>query len=482
MRRIAPIVLGLAIAIAVAGGWLLGTDRAAATSHLRFDPAPAGLEWTAGFANSDVLAEGTGGTGTLSYTLLQNDGSGGTQALPTGFRFVGANRRLSSTTDVSTANSPYSLVYTVTDDNQVSATATFTVTVNEAPLVSPGDLGWTAKHANSDMLPAASGGTEPLSYTLLGERDSTLPTGFSFDESERKLTSTDTVDTGNYSLVYTVTDDNEASYSATFKVTVAAAVELVSDDPGDLGWTAGHANTAVTLPAGTGGTGTLSYSVVEFGTDALPTGFVFNSSDRKLSSTTDVSTANSPYSLVYTVTDDNEASYSADFDVTVNEAVSLVSDDPGDLGWTAGHANTAVTLPAGTGGTGTLSYSVVEFGTDALPTGFVFNSSDRKLSSTTDVSTANSPYSLVYTVTDDNEASYSADFDVTVNEAVSLVSDDPGDLGWTAGHANTAVTLPAGTGGTGTLSYTLVEFGTDAAADGVRVRRVGSGVVEHYGL
>ena len=488
MRRIAPIALGLAIAIAVAaGGSLLGTGRAAATTHPTFDsPAPGELEWTAGHANTSVtLSSASGGTAPLTYSLVVDNGTDAGLALPQGFGFDMSLRELSSTEEVEMGS--HTLRYSVVDSNNKSAFQYFDVTVYARPSVSPVHLGWTAGIVNSDVLPAGTGGTAPLSYSMVTIG---FPgrAGFAFNVLSRELSGTDSVPPGLWNMVYTVRDANGVSASAPVAVTVNAALSFGSGQA-DLVWTAGIENTAVTLPAVSGGTAPLSYSLTLSDAPGLPTGFSFMAGPPSTLSSTDVVEAADAHSLVYTVTDDNGVSHSETFDVTVNAALSFGSGQA-DLVWTAGIENTAVTLPVVSGGTAPLSYTLVEDGKLTLPSGFGFDVLSRELSSTASVGTADSPYSLVYTVADANGASVSKGFLVKVassRRSVRLpvyVPDpdvpDPDDLVWTADSMNTSVgllegatagvaapttptvdnmnssvVLPAGSGGVGRLSYSV---------------------------
>ena len=75
-----------------------------------------------------VLPEASGGDGALTYSV---------SALPAGLEFDAATRTLGGTPTESTV---VEVTYTATDDNSVTATLTFTITVNPAPRVAPAGL------------------------------------------------------------------------------------------------------------------------------------------------------------------------------------------------------------------------------------------------------------------------------------------------------------------------------------------------------
>ena len=87
--------------------------------------------YTAGMTITDwVLPEASGGDGELTYSV---------SALPAGLEFDAATRTLGGTPTEST-DGAVEVTYTATDDNSVTATLTFTITVNPAPRVAPAGL------------------------------------------------------------------------------------------------------------------------------------------------------------------------------------------------------------------------------------------------------------------------------------------------------------------------------------------------------
>ena len=423
------------------------------------------VEFTAEFANSVVLGEASGGSGTLVYSVRVDDGSSDGAALPSVLSFDDTSRTLSSTVGLTVSPASYSLFYRVTDANSAAASADFTITVSAAVSVpAVGDVEWTAGFESSVVLGEALGGSGTLVYSVRvddGTSDgAVLPWWlFSFDASSRTLSSTRWL-TASYSLFYRVTDANGASDTAEFTVTVNAAVSVSA---GDVEFTAGLANSVV-LGEALGGSGTLVYSVrVDDGTSdgaALPSVLSFDDTSRTLSSTVGLTVSPASYSLFYRATDANGASDTADFTVSV-EAVSVSAVD---VEFTAGFANSVV-LGEALGGSGTLVYSVrVDDGTSdgaALPSVLSFDDTSRTLSSTVGLTVSPASYSLLYRVTDANSASDTAEFTITVNAAVSVSA---GDVEFTAVFANSVV-LGEALGGSGTLVYSVrVDDGTSDGA------------------
>ncbi len=375
------------------------------------------------------LPVATGGTGTLTYTLTNVPGLD-----------FNANTRILSGTP-STADTTV-LTYTVTDANNASTTATFTVMVNAGlALDTPANQNYTEDKAITALeLPEADGGTGTLTYTLTGPGDSPLPGGLTF--SGRTLSGTpDTAATTI--LTYTVTDTNGANTSVDFTVSVSDGLALTAS--GNQNYTQGTAITNLELPEATGGTGTLVYTLTN-----VP-GLDFNPGTRILSGTP--STADT-FDLTYEVTDDNGATTFTTFTVIVNAGLALSA--RGDQNYTEDKAIPALELPEADGGTGTLVYTLTN-----VP-GLDFNPGTRILSGTP--STADTT-TLTYEVTDDNGATTFTTFTVIVNAGLALTAS--GDQNYTEDKAITALELPEATGGTGTLTYTLTGPGDSALPGGL---------------
>ena len=114
------------------------------------------------------------------------------------------------------------------DDNYNVATASYTLIVTATPAPPTfgsaiiADQDYTVRHAVNFTLPAATGGTTPLSYSLTP--GGSIPAGLSFNADDLVLVGTLTTAAAAITLTYTVTDSTTptpATAFQTFTVTVA---------------------------------------------------------------------------------------------------------------------------------------------------------------------------------------------------------------------------------------------------------------------
>ena len=165
----------------------------------------------------------------------------------------------------------------------------------------------------------------------------------------------------------------------------------------DQSYTAGEAITPLTLPAAGGGNGTLSYSL----TPTVP-GLAFAAATRTLSGTP---TSAGTYNLSCQAIDGDTNTAASDA-ATLTFTITVQEPDPPDTApafaltvadqtYTKGEAISPLTLPAASGGNGTLSYSL----TPIVP-GLAFAAATRTLSGTP---TMAGNHAMTYTVVDGDE-------------------------------------------------------------------------------
>ena len=258
--------------------------------------APAVSNYTAqvGTPFSKQLPEGSGGDGSLSYS---------TSGRPAGLDFTASSRTIAGTP---TASGTFTVRYTVTDSDGDSDYVDFTITVDpDLKPAAPSVSGFSAKVGTlfSEQLPVGSGGDGALSYSV-----TSLPAGLDFNDTSRTIFGVPTT-AGTANVTYTVTDEDGDPASTGFTITVHP--DLVPTAPTVPGYTARVGSPfSQQLPAGSGGDGTLTYSVT-----GLPAGLEFITTTRTISGTP--TTAESP-TAYYTVSDaDGDQSF-AQFTITVN--------------------------------------------------------------------------------------------------------------------------------------------------------------------
>ncbi len=368
---------------------------------------------------SRQLPAGSGGDGTLTYEATP---------LPAGLSFITSTRTIEGTP---TGTGSTTVRYTVTDSDGDSDHVDFNITVDpDLTPLAPSITGYTAKQDSpfSQQLPAGSGGDGTLTYEA-----TPLPDGLSFITSTRTIEGTPT-GTGTTTVRYTVTDSDGDSDSVDFNITVDA--DLTPTLPTISGYTIKvGALFTQQLPSGSEGDGTLTYAAT-----GLPPGLNFITTTRTITGTP---TGTGLHPVQYTVTDSDGDWATVDFTITVNE--NLTPTAPSISGYTA-KQNSPFTqqLPAGSGGDGNLTYSVM-----GLPDGLIFIAATRTITGTPTIVQA--PV-VTYTVRDSDNDESSTTFTITV--AADLMPALSAISGYTARVGSPfSEVLPAATGGDTPLEY-----------------------------
>ncbi len=227
-------------------------------------------------------------------------------------------------------------------------------------------------------LPAATGGTAPLTYTLSG----TLPAGLTFDGAARPptLTGTPTTVAAAGIFTYTVRDANDATDMRSFRISVSGP-----DIPPTFGmatiaaqtYIAGTAIEPLTLPVATGGNGTITYTL----TPDIP-GLSLNPSTGELSGTPTTAAATAEHT--YTAADGDMNTMSTD-EATLTLSITIEADVAPTFPSNAPLVTTQViaqnrritplALPEATGGNGDIIYTLDA--SPALPAGLTFDGAAR---------------------------------------------------------------------------------------------------------
>ena len=425
------------------------TDTASSTDSVTFAVTvapPVALTgtgpqtYTMGIAiTSLTLPPVTGGAGALTLTLTGPNGMDLSE-LSAGLSYDETTCVLSGTP---TAAGTTTLTYTATDINGSTASQSFTVTVAAAVAVAADAQTYTMDTAITPLTLTVTGGTNPLITTLTGPSGGPLPPGLTFSATTRALTGTPT-EVGTTTLTLTATDAHGSTDTTPFDITVAVAVALTA--PNDQTYSRTVAIAALTLPDATGGTGALTYTLTDV--TQLPAGLAYAPGTRVLSGTP---TATGVVTLTYTATDTNGSTASDTFTVTVIEGLSLST--PDNQAYTINRPIPDLTLPEGAGGIVPRSYTLTGPSSGPLPPGLTFDATTRALTGTP---TAMATTTLTYTATDSQTPTAdtaSATFTVSVAAAVGLTA--PADQSYTMGTMIPALNLPAATGGTAPLTYTL---------------------------
>jgi hypothetical protein len=374
-----------------------------------------------------IPVTGGGGTVPLSYGI--------SPTLPAGLNFNTSTGRITGTATATHAASSFTV--TVTDANSQTAQNSFSLTVNPPAAASQSiaSEALTQGHAATSFAPVTgSGGTSPLTYGI----SPGLPNGLSLSPANGAITGTPTVTLAATGFTVTVTDANGSPATNSFTLTVNAAV-TATQSVASKGLTQNHVATSFTPVTGGSGTGSLSFGV----SPPLPTGLSLATSTGAITGTPSVTSPATTYTV--TVTDQNSATATNTFVLTVNTAVSATQSVASKT-LTQSHAAASFTPVTGSGGTSPLSYGI----SPPLPTGLGLDPTSGGITGTPSVTSAAVTYTV--TVTDLNSATATNTFSLTVNTAVTATQSVASQT-LTQNHAATSFTPVTGGGGTGTLSY-----------------------------
>ena len=300
----------------------------------------------------------------------------------------------------------HSITATYTDDDGDTDTDSFTITIvagdTSPELPSVSNFTATSGLFFSTVLPSASNGNPPLSYSV-----SNRPAWLNFSSFIRTLSGTPSSAASARTLTYTVTDSDDDTDSETFTITVAEASPSVvptAPDIPDQTATVGELY-SMTLSAGSGGDPPLTYQVLN-----RPNWLSFNTSTRLLSGTPTVAGI---HALTYRVTDNDNDSDDDSFTMTA----SAQSDSAPSFTNSSETVHCVVGLPLiidfqeADGGVGTVTYT-----STGQPTWLSFNASSRIYTGTP---SSTGTHTVTYRATDTNDDSDTIALTFIVNAAES---------------------------------------------------------------
>jgi PKD repeat protein len=339
----------------------------------------------------------------------------------------------------------YDLNLTVTDDDGASATRTLTISVNNvAPIVDAGE-----DRTSSEGAPVAFN----ASFSDPGILD-THTIAWNFGDG---ATATDTLtpthtytNNGEYDVSLTVTDDEGASTTSTFKVTVNNMTPAIASLTGDTKINEGD-KANFSIVATDPGSDELTYTW-DFGDGETATG-----TDSHITHTF---AKNGDYTVTATVTDQDGASTNSTLEVEVNNLAPVITELTGDTEISEGDL-ASFSATATDAGNDELTYSW-NFGDDTDPvTG----------RDATHTFTDNGDYTVELTVTDSDGATVIQTLDVAVNNVAPSIIDLTGDTEIDEGDTAT-FSAAATDAGNDTLTYTWnLEDGTQISGTDVTISK-----------
>ncbi|HEY5266828.1 MAG TPA: putative Ig domain-containing protein, partial [Acidimicrobiales bacterium] len=280
----------------------------------------------------------------------------------------------------------------ITDANAVTASQSYTLTVNTAPSITPPSLPGATETGNYSQTLATSGGTTPFGLWSLST--GSLPTGLTLNTSTGVISGTVGATATSTTFTIHITDNNGVVASQTYTLTVNTAPSVTS--PSTLPGATQTGNYSQTL---TGSNGTTPYTWTETG--SLPTGLTL-SSGGVISGTVGATATSSTFTV--TLTDANGVTATKMLTINVNAKPTITADTP-----PSGTKNSPYPGYTFVATNGTTPYTWTYTGT--LPTGLSLSTAG-VLSGTP---TAKGTKTVTVTVTDANGVSASHSVSITIN-------------------------------------------------------------------
>ena len=405
----------------------------ASADAIIFSGTIAAQAWVVGTAVNVTLPAATGGVGTITYSL--------SPTTPAGITFVAGTRVLSGTPTGRFTSATFT--YTAEDADGTTVDLTFTVVVTATAITFASAItnqSWIVGTAVNLTLPTASGGVGSFTYSL----STGLPSGVTFTAGTRSLAGNPTATLSSTTFTYTATDSEGITHTQTFTIVVTTAAVALGFGTSTIANQAWLVGTAVsqTLPGAIGGTGDKTYTL----SPTLPTGATFTASTRVLAGTPSATFASATFT--YTAEDEDGTTVELTFAIVVTASAITFASTIAAQAWTVG-TSISLTLPAASGGVGTFTYSL----SPTTPSGITFTGGSRVLAGNPTGRFTSA--SFTYTAEDSDGVTRTQTFTIVVTApAITFSPTSFANQVWTVGTA-VNLTLPAGSGGVGTLTASL---------------------------
>ncbi len=462
-----------------------------------FATAQTHVHFTAGFGGAISLETASGGAGTFGYTLARiNDADGvANTTVPDELTLNAATAELTAASTIATsASGSYTLTATDADDN--FETANFAITIAEQLAFDPTSATRTVPLAEAVYeFEPPSGGRADLTFTLtsggntiadgggLGTGTTLWTYSAATSTAKAKITGTPTA-AGDTLMTYTATDANGASVNFMLTLSAQNILAFTSVQP-DLTYVAAHRFIYTLIEAAGGAAGEITYDVLDPAGESvhqpINNGIKFNRRTRELRGVNGtsgiVSAADSgQYTLRATDTGVGNAQMTANttFNIHVAEALAF-SPSTAERGFALSATGISITLDNANGGALPIVYELYSGSATAIADGgnvaFVTNSGSSLLYTAADgdtpaTLTGNAPSStdsMMLTYTAEGALGEVATFELTVRVSASptfpggdiVATYSVGASTYSIGgmQYGDAITLPAATGGSGSLNY-----------------------------